>query len=216
VPSWALLTFYFLCIFFSCARAAFADDRLFEAIRADDVPAVRQLIRSGIDIERRDQDKRTPLMLAVRNDRVEIARLLIGAGSDPNARDELHDTPYLFAAAEGRTEILRSLLAGGANLLDTNRFGGTGLIPAAHHGHADVVRLLLATDIDVDHVNNLGWTALLEAVILGDGGPVYQEIVGLLLKAGARRDITDRDGMSPLDHARRLGYRKIAALLEQG
>ena len=29
------------------------------------------------------------------------------------------------------------------------------------------------TSIDVDHVNDLGWTALLEAVILGDGVPVF-------------------------------------------
>ena len=100
-------------------------------------------------------------------------------------------------------------------MTDTNRYGGTALIPAAHHGHPETVRILLATDIDVDHVNRLGWTALLEAVILGDGGPVYQEIVGLLVDAGAS-NTADNDGETPLDHARSRGFREIAERIAAG
>ena len=81
--------------------------------------------------------------------------------------------------------------------------------------HPETVRILLATDIDIDHVNDLGWTALIEAVILGDGGPVFQEIVGLLVDAGAK-SIPDRDGNTPLDHARQRGYAEIAARIEAG
>jgi ankyrin repeat protein len=73
--------------------------------------------------------------------------------------------------------------------------------------------MLLETEIDVDHVNDLGWTALLEAVLLGDGGPDHQEIVRLLLDANARVDLADRDGVTPLEHARRAGHDEIAALL---
>ena len=54
------------------------------------------------------------------------------------------------------------------------------------------MRILLEAGVDIDHVNNLGWTALLEAVILGDGGPVYQEIVGILVDAGAQADTGSR------------------------
>jgi hypothetical protein len=89
------------------------------------------------------------------------------------------------------------------------------LIPAAHHGHVDTVRLLLQTAIDIDHVNNLGWTALLEAVILGDGGAVYIEIVKLLLDAGADADIADQDGLTPLMHASQRGYVDIVVLLSR-
>jgi ankyrin repeat protein len=77
------------------------------------------------------------------------------------------------------------------------------------------VRELLATKIDVDHVNNLGWTALLEAVILGDGGAAHTEIVRLLVAAKANPNIADRQGVTPLQHARSRGYREIAALLEK-
>jgi uncharacterized protein len=99
------------------------------------------------------------------------------------------------------------------DLKRTNRFGGTALIPAADRGHVEMVRALLQTRVEIDHVNDLGWTALLEAVILGDGGPAHQEIVRLLVAAGARTDLADSDGVTPLAHARSRGYDEIAELL---
>jgi hypothetical protein len=65
----------------------------------------------------------------------------------------------------------------------------------------------------VNHVNRLGWTALLEAVILGDGSKTYQDIVRLLLDGKADPNIADREGVTPLAHAVRRGYREIVAML---
>ncbi len=94
-----------------------------------------------------------------------------------------------------------------------NRYGGTALIPAAHHGHIETVRELLKTELDIDHINNLGWTALLEAIILGDGGPTYSEIVRLLAEAGADANISDENNVSPLVHATTRGYTEIVDIL---
>lgn len=192
------------------------DTRLPEAAARGDAASVKALLAEGVPVDGRDAARRTPLLLATRGNHIEVARLLIEAGADVNAKDNIRDTPFLYAGAEGRNEILQMILATGrANLADTNRYGGTALIPAAHHGHPETVRMLLGTGIDIDHVNNLGWTALLEAVILGDGGPVYQEIVGLLVDAGAL-GIPDNDGVTPLEHARRRGFSEIATLIENG
>ena len=70
-----------------------------------------------------------------------------------------------------------------------------------------------STPIDVNHVNDLGWTALLEAVILGDGGPDHQEIVRILLAAGADPSIPDGDGVTPLEHAESRGQADVARIL---
>jgi ankyrin repeat protein len=105
-------------------------------------------------------------------------------------------------------------LAAGADLKDVNRYGGTGLIPACHRGHVEAVRLLLATKININHVNNLGWTALMEAVTLGDGGPAHTEIVRLLVEAGADVNIPDRDGVTPLAHAKRRSYSGMVRILQ--
>ncbi|MNF10383.1 Ankyrin repeat protein [compost metagenome] len=67
----------------------------------------------------------------------------------------------------------------------------------------------------MNHVNNLGWTALLEAIILSDGGPRHVEIVKLLVDAGADLNIADNDGVTPIQHAKNRGYRKISDILER-
>jgi uncharacterized protein len=147
---------------------------LIEAATSGDAVKVKDLLATGAAIDARDPAKRTALLIATRANKIEVARLLIETGADVNAKDNIRDTPFLYAGAEGRNEILKLILATGkANLADTNRYGGNAIIPASHHGHLETVRILLAAGIDVNHVNNLGWTALIEAVILGDGGPVY-------------------------------------------
>jgi ankyrin repeat protein len=187
---------------------------LLSAAAQGDVGVVRRLIDAGTQLETRDAQGRTALLLATHGNHVEVARTLIAAGADVNAKDSIQDSPYLYAGAEGRTEILKMTLAAGADLKSTNRYGGTALIPACHRGHVNAVKALLDTKIDVDHVNGLGWTALLEAIILGNGGAAYWEIVRLLVAAGANVNLADRDGVTPLAHAKRSNFREIAAILE--
>ena len=199
------------------SRVADPDSReeaLIAAAERGAIDDVRRLLAEGADVGARDGRGRTALLVATIHNRVEVARVLIAAGADVNAKDNQSDSPFLFAGAEGRLDILRLTLAAGADLRSTNRYGGTALIPACHHGHVEIVGELLKTGIDVDHINNLGWTALLEAVILGDGSAAYVEIVRLLVGARANLNLADRDGVAPLAHARRRGFRAIAEVLE--
>lgn len=196
------------------AHAQPRDQDLIVAAGKGDLAAVERLIREGASVMARDNRSRTALLAATHGNHPAVARALIAAGADVNAKDDIQDSPYLYAGAEGRIEILKMTLAAGADLKSVNRYGGTALIPAAHHGHPDAVRILLGTAIDKDHVNKLGWTALLEAVILGDGGPIHTEIVRLLVDAGANVNLADRDGVTPLAHAKRRGFREMARILE--
>lgn len=158
-----------------------------------------------------DLDQR--LIQAVKANDLETVTELIAAGGDVNARDAIQDSAFLYAGAEGLNEILVLTLANGADVTSTNRFGGTALIPASEHGHVATVRILIAAGVPVNHVNNLGWTALQEAILLGDGGLAQQEVVGLLLAAGADPDIRDPQGRTALENAERLGFTEIAALI---
>lgn len=210
----------FVCVVGGAGHAGIAgatpaqDAALIAAAERGDTAAVTRLLKEGASVKARDGQGRTALLAATHANRIEAARLLIGGGGDVNAKDDLQDSPFLYAGAEGRDDILKMTLAAGADLTSTNRYGGTALIPAAHHGHVETVRILLATKIDKDHVNKLGWTALLEAVILGDGGRSHTEIVRLLVAAGANVNLADRDGVTPLAHARRRGFAAMAAALE--
>jgi len=140
-------------------------------------------------------------------------RLLVYLGADPDAFDDQHDTPWLVTGVTGSVDMLEVLLPARPDLSIRNRFGGTSLTPASERGHVAYVRRVVPTDIDVNHINNLGWTALLEAVILGDGSKRYQQIVTILLDAGADASIADREGITPLQHAQRRGQREVARIL---
>ena len=159
------------------------------------------------------RDRRTPLMLAVANDRVPVARVIVALGGDPDALDAIHDTPWLVTGVTGSVAMLEALLPADPDLTIRNRFGGVSVIPASERGHVDYVRRVVRTDIDVNHVNDLGWTALLEAVILGDGSRAYQQIVRILLDAGADPAIGDADGVTALEHARSSGQTQVARIL---
>ena len=185
-----------------------------DAVARGDMASLDRLIASGAALDATDAAGQTPLLLAVQNDNLEAATRLIEAGANINAQAANRDTPWLLAGARGRTAMLRLMLPKRPDLSIRNRFGGNALIPACERAHVDTVAFLVTIGIDVDHVNNLGWTCLLEIVILSDGGPRHVAVTRLVLGAGANPNIADRDGVTPLQHARRRAQHEVAALIE--
>lgn len=202
-----------MCVSSTVAGNPMSDYPLHAAARQNSATNVAQLLSSGSPLEARDPSGSTALLVAARANAIDAAKALIQAGADVNAKDNIHDSAYLYSGARGHIEILKMTLAHGADLKSTNRFGGTALIPAAERGHVETVQTLVNAGVAVDHINNLGWTALLEAIILGDGGQRHQQIVDILLKAGADPNLADRDGVTPLQHARKRGFETIENLL---
>lgn len=190
------------------------DRQLIEASKNNDPATVKQLLQQGVNVDSQDLRGRSALLVAVSRNHIEVARLLIEAGANVNLQDRIEDSPLLLAGAKGTLEILKMILKTNPDFSLVNRYGGTALIPACERGHVKVVKTLLQTDIDINLVNYLGWTALMEAIVLSDGGPRHQQIVQMLVDAGADVTIADNDGITPLQHARQKGFTKIANILE--
>ncbi|MEU0267291.1 ankyrin repeat domain-containing protein [Nocardioides sp. NPDC006303] len=197
------------------AEVADGDQRLLRAAASGDADSAAAALRGGAELEARDGNRRTPLLLAVTDDHLETARLLVHLGADPDALDGQHDTPWLVTGVTGSVPMAELLLSVDPDLTVRNRYGGLSIIPASERGHADYVERVARTEIDIDHVNDLGWTALLEAVILGEGSDRWQRVVRSLLENGADPGIADRDGVTPLEHARSRGFTEIAHIIEQ-
>ena len=198
----------------ACTTMAASRTALVDAAARGDTAQVRKLLDAGAPVEQRDTRGRTPVLAATAGNHLATVQLLIQRGADVNAQDDQHDSAFLLAGASGYTDIVRATLSAAADLKSTNRYGGTALIPACHRGHVDTVRLLLSTAIDVDHINKLGWTALLEAVILGEGGPAHAEIVRMLIAHGARVNLADSQGVTPLQHSLQRRQTQVAQLLK--
>jgi ankyrin repeat protein len=179
------------------------------------VEDIERLVNAGADLNARDGNGRTPLHVAAFQGDGRTVQALLGAGADPSLLDKQRYDAVTIVAVRDDVSTLKALLVAGASAkLITSVYDGTALIAASHLGRDGIVRELIRAGAPLDHVNNLGWTALMEAVILGDGGRRHVETVRALVDAGADVSIADRQGVTPLQHARNRGYRDIVAVLE--
>ncbi|HEY1241291.1 MAG TPA: ankyrin repeat domain-containing protein [Bryobacteraceae bacterium] len=120
-------------------------------------------------------------------------------------------TPLVRAAKAGDVEVVRLLLAKGADPTLTTKNGVNPLMAAAgvgtkeedatgrHKTEAetiDTIKLCLAAGLDISAADNRGETALFGAAREG-----YTEVVKFLAQNGARVDMKNSRGFTPLDAA---------------
>lgn len=192
-----------------------AYDGLHAAAARGDVAAIAALAGDRAAIDRRDGAGRTPLHVAAFFSHYQAVRALIAAGADPRAKEgRAYDIITIAAVRDDLAMVRLAIELGSDPRAITSPYDGTALIAAAHLGHAEIVKLLIDAGAPLDHVNNLGWTATIEAVVLGDGGPRHRQTLQHLVAAGARLDLADRNGATPLALARQRGYREMIAILE--
>ena len=189
--------------------------QLISAAEKGDIETVKSLLKKGVYIHSQDKDGRCALVAAAYNNRLEIVDLLIAAGADVNMKDNTLQSAYLISTSDGFTELLKKTLHAGADVHSTDSYNGTGLIRAADRGHVEIIRELLKTDIRLNHINRIGWTALLEAIILGDGGIRHTEVVRMLVAAGADVNLPDKEGVTPLAHAKNRNFTEMIHILEK-
>ena len=77
-----------------------------------DLAGVQEYLEKGTNINAKDDDGRTALMLALIFEHLEIAKCLVEnsfAGADVNASDEDGYTPLMYASKNGHLNIVRYL-----------------------------------------------------------------------------------------------------------
>lgn len=88
---------------------------IFERILCNDVNTSKVLIEAGIDLEVRDINENTPLLLAVKNRSESIAMMLIDHGANLEVRDKYGNTPLIIAAKYKSSTLYDYLIEKGAN-----------------------------------------------------------------------------------------------------
>ena len=175
---------------------------------ATDADKVRLLLARGANAKVVSQRGRTALFLAARSDRsAGIVKLLIAAGGDVRAADAAKMTVLHSAAWGNDTETIRMVVNGGADVNAADFAGFTPLIHAASNRNLDAVRLLLAKGADVNARSGDGSFQKVKAgsIALGHFTPLTaacplgsRDLIAALLDAGAKVNVSDVRGMTPL------------------
>jgi ankyrin repeat protein len=213
--------------------------RLLVASAAGDSATVARLLDAGVNVNAPDGMGQTALMYATCNGRKDIVRMLLDVDDiDVNAQDRWGGTALMNAAWKGHAEIVRLLLTdqwrnlkispeGHTKIIhnakaDVNaqgKCGKTALMNASACGHIETVRTLLdVDDIDVNAQDRWGKTALMgitSTPIEPDASSLYLMCAIDLLKAGADITLTNKEGKTALDLARKNGNTEIVQLFER-
>lgn len=108
-------------------------------------------------------------------------------------------TALMSAAAEGHLDVVKVLLMHNAQVQAVNKEGETALHFAVRNNELAVAALLLEQGAVVDARSATGTTPLMLASCLG-----FEQMVELLLKAGADASQVDEDGVNAASHAREV------------
>lgn len=167
-----------------------------DAARLGDVQRLRtHLEEPGVDIEERDPEGLTPLLLACREGHEACARLLIDRGAK-QTRDTLGMYPIHHAAQNDDVEILDLLLKSHADVNARNSMGITPLHWSAIWNAPRAMEMLLKHGADIERRQQNNQTPLHLAALHGS-----HPCIEILMHNGCNMDVVDSDNATPLDVA---------------
>jgi ankyrin repeat protein len=179
--------------------------------RVDSMTLAKRLVSSGADVNARmtatgmgdgyrnrlNRAGATPFLLAAKGDDPEMMRFLLAAGANPNIPTDEHTTPLMLAA--------------GIAVYNPGEDAGT------EEESLEAVKICVEHGADVNAVDDRGETALHGAAYKG-----FNAVVQWLVDKGARLDVANKQGWTPLTIASGVMYtdfiksqRQTAILLRQ-
>src|SRR5262249_39615944 len=106
-----------------------SEDRLYSAIRANDLRQIKTLLDGGVSASTEGPDGITPLMAAAETGSLDAMKMLIDRHADVNARNTSGSTALMWSVTDPKK--VRLLLDHGADVNVVARSGRTALIIAS-------------------------------------------------------------------------------------
>uniref|UniRef100_A0A7M4ELE9 Kinase D interacting substrate 220 n=1 Tax=Crocodylus porosus TaxID=8502 RepID=A0A7M4ELE9_CROPO len=195
--------------------ASLMTQSLLTYVEEGNVPALKTLLEKCKDVDERNENGQTPLMLAAEQGNLEIVQELLKKGANCNLEDSDNWTALISASKEGHVDIVAELLNCNVNLEHRDMGGWTALMWASYKGRTEVAELLLEKGSNpnitglciclagslVNFCLQYGTTPLIWAARKG-----HLECVKYLLQMGADVDQEGANSMTALIVAVKGGY----------
>ena len=181
------------------------------AIKNNDIIAVNNLLKEGVNPNFQDEDGFSPLHRAIEKNNLDLVKALLSnkdidkeikLPQDRIASDGWYlggDTPLLYASYLGNPQIVSALLDANCNIRARDDIDGAMAIHiAAANGNNEVINLLLNKDKTlINEVDNNGEDTPLHWAIMKN----FDSTVELLLNNGANPTQRNSSSQTPLHYA---------------
>ena len=170
---------------------------------------IRVLISEGANVNAKDKNGRTPLMLA---SDPEVIKVLRDAGAKGPTTAEVVQASWKLRTAnyeDIKADYIRVLISEGADVNVRNSGGWTPLMFAAHYSRPEIAELLIEKGAELEARSDDG----LSPLMLAAKESSTLEIVQLLVEKGAELEARGPFGKTPLMFAVRSSKPKIVKLL---
>jgi len=98
---------------------------LFEAIKQEKIDLVKHLVQNGADVNARNYNDSTPLVVACSKGYLRIVKYLVQNGADVNARNYHDETPFNLAYNNDNLRIMKYLVENGVDFNAVDNDGET-------------------------------------------------------------------------------------------
>lgn len=184
---------------------------LLVAIKNNDVIAINNLLKDGVNPNFQDEDGYSPLHRAIENNNLDCVNALLSykdidkeikLPEEAQSSDGWHlggATPLLLASYIGNPQIVSALVDANCNIRAKDDIDGAMAIHiAAGNGHNEVINILLKKDKTlINETDNNGKDTALHWAIMKD----FPSTVELLLNNGANPNQKNSSGQTPLHYA---------------
>ncbi len=161
---------------------------LFDAVINADVDAVQKLLKSGADINVKDDKGQTPIMYALKSGKRDFVKAMLRAKADINIPDPNGNTPLMQTIENHNFEMF--------NLLLVHSFESS-FVPQADAGKTG--KVWVSNVLDINLQNHAGENALMLAARVG-----ADSALEALLDAGADIYAKGKDGATVMDVAKKF------------
>lgn len=118
---------------------------IFIAAQKNAIDSIRKFVLSGVSLESKDSQNRTPLHHAALSNSIKSLEMLLDLGADIRAKDLNGNTALHHASQKGSIELVKLLVAGGADLESKNNKHQTPLNIAALYGRTEIQKYIKDT-----------------------------------------------------------------------